>query len=176
LCFSHFCLNTFNIFFYRYLQLLCVLFLLFLCCRWNCRWYLLWTPSLRPVHIWILRSIHFIDLLLCQFGHLLLLNKCLILLLLLLELFLLLPDDLEIFKLSHELIHGVLLYANQLLQTVHFRVFLQYSSLRSIQLLSMLILHFLLEIVNISFKIIMLCLTVFLSDIKFLLQEPLLGL
>ncbi len=97
------------------------------------------------------------------------LDKCLVLLLFLLELFLLLPNDLEVLELPHELVHGVLLDADQLLETVDLRILLQYSSLRSVQLLSMLVLHFLLEVFDISLEVIVLRLTVLLSNVKLLL-------
>ena len=98
------------------------------------------------------------------------------LLLLLLELILLLPDNLEILKLPHKLVHGALLDLNQLLETINLRVFLEDPPLCSIELFTVLVLHLLFKVFNVLFIIVMLRLILFLSNIEFLLKETLLGL
>ena len=91
--------------------------------------------------------------------------------LLLLKLRLLLPNDLKILKLPHQLIHLHLLYADELLQTVHLRIFLSDPLLRPVQLFSVAIHHFLLELFNVLLEVVVLDLYLLLGDIKFLLQE-----
>ena len=91
------------------------------------------------------------------------------------ELFLLLPDHLQVFELPHELVHRVLLHPYQLLETVDLRVLLKDSPLSPVQLLPVFVLHFLLKILNITLEVILLDLGVLLADVKFLLEEPFLG-
>ena len=91
------------------------------------------------------------------------------------ELFLLLPDHLQVFELPHELVHRVLLHPYQLLETVDLRVLLKDSPLGPIQLLPVFVLHFRFKILNVTLKVILLDLGVLLADVKFLLEEPFLG-
>ena len=95
--------------------------------------------------------------------HLPFLDHGLKLFLLLFKLIFFLPDDLEVLKLPHELLHRVLLYPNELLQTIDLCILLKDPPLRSIQLFPMLILHFLLEIIYIPLEIVMLSETLFLG-------------
>jgi hypothetical protein len=91
--------------------------------------------------------------------------------LLLVKLRLLLSNDLKILKLPHQLIHLHLLDADELLQTVHLRIFLSNPLLRPVQLFSVTIHHFLFELFNVLLEVVVLDLYLLLGDIKFLLQE-----
>ena len=87
----------------------------------------------------------------------------------LIKLSLLLPNDLEILKLPHQLIHLHLLYPDELLQTVHLRVLLSDPLLRPVQLISVAVHHLLLELVNVLLKVVVLDLHLLLGDVQFLL-------
>ncbi len=87
----------------------------------------------------------------------------------LIKLSLLLPNDLEILKLPHQLIHLHLLYPNELFQTVDLSVLLSDSLLRPVQLLSVAVHHLLLELVNVLLEVVVLDLHLLLGDVQFLL-------